>query len=239
VTAPTPLLQSPLPGWIHPPGSSWSGGEFGVISDLADHIRTGRGRGSDIASFPTAGGQPVRLMRSGYLYQKYRQPYHNPPQIGDGALILRFRDAAGNDGYAHLEAWASDLVIGRWYTAGKIIGWVGKSGTSHYHLHCHWQTPDGVHHEVYWQLEQSRNLQFNGGVNGVRIRSVPGLAGAIIGTVGPGGIVRKSDGKVVAPAAAILTRRHVVHLYKDGYWWEPILVGGLAGWTARPFIHFV
>jgi hypothetical protein len=238
MSAPFPLLQSPLPGYIEWKGASVDNGRQVVVSTLADHIATGRGKGTDIAPYPTLPGQPVRLGRKMYCYQKYRQPYHNPPQVGDGALIARFKDGTGNQGFAHLASFGP-ISVGYWYNAGQLVGYQGKTGTSHVHLHTHWQTPDGVHHEVYWQLEQSRNLQFNAGVNGVRIRSMPGTSAAIIGTAGPGGIVRKSDGKVIAPLSAVLTRRHVVHVFKDGYWWEPIAVGGLSGWTARPFIHFV
>lgn len=240
MTAPSPLLGSPLPGYIMPRGSSWSGGQFGVTSTLAEHLASGRAAGTDIARYPRAAGDPVYCMRAGVVYQKYIQPYHNPPQIGDGALIVRVKHAEGNTGYAHLQSFASGIYVGVYVGQGQLIGRVGYSGTAvnSPHLHTHWQDNAGVHHEVYNQMEQSRNLQYNAGVVGVRIRAQAGLAGSIKATVGATEIVR-ADGKWIAHHDAILTRLKVVHVYRDGYWWEPIEVGGLQGWTARPFIHFV
>jgi murein DD-endopeptidase MepM/ murein hydrolase activator NlpD len=238
MAAPSPLLKSPLPGYIFPPGSTWSGGAFGVISTLAQHIATGRGKGTDIANFPTTEGAPVRLMRDGTCYQKYIQPMHNPPEIGDGALIVRFKHAEGNTGYAHLSKFGA-VYIGKFYKAGTIVGYVGKTGTSHPHLHTHWQGNDGIHREMYVRLEQSRNLQFNAGVVGVNIRTAPGLAGAVWGSCQAAGLVRKSDGKVVAPHDAVLIRRRTVTVVKDGYEWMPFTLAGAAVWSARPFMHFV
>jgi len=235
-----PLLASPVPGFIFPPGSSWSGGQFGVISTLAQHIATGRGKGTDIANFPTTAGAPVRLMRAGVCYQKYRQPYHNPPQIGDGALICRFKDALGNHGYAHLSKFGA-ISVGYKYPAGYIVGYVGSTGTSHPHLHTHWQTPDGVHHEVYDQMEQSHNFKFNDGVVGVNIRLAPGLGGAVWGSCQANGIIRK-DGLKVADRTATLVRRRVAHINKDGYTWLPFVLSGAGStglWVARNFVHFV
>jgi len=239
MAVPYPLLKSPLPGYIWPPGSSWSGGAFGVISSLAQHLASGRAAGTDIANFPTAPGAPVRLMRGGVMYQSYKQPYHNPPQIGDGALIRRFRHAEGNTGYAHLSGFASGLVIGRWYPAGTLVGWVGSSGTSKPHLHTHWQNNAGQHSEMYWRLEQSRNFQFNSDVTGVNIRLAPGLAGAVWGQCTLNGIVRKSDGAVVAPRTAILPRRRTVSVIMNGYEWMPFTMAGASVWVARNFVHFV
>jgi hypothetical protein len=84
-------------------------------------------------------------------------------------------------------------------------------------------------------------MQFNLGVVGVNIRTAPGTAGPVWGSCEVGGIVRKSDGKVVALHGAILTRRHVVTVVKDGYEWMPIHIQNQpeALWTAKPFIHFV
>lgn len=237
---PSPLLAPPLPGYIMPSGSSWSGGTFGVTSTLAQHIASGRASGTDMARYPRAAGDPVYCMRNGVVYQKYVQPMHNPPQIGDGALIVRVRHAEGNTGYAHLQSFASGIYVGAPVKQGQLIGRVGYSGTTQNspHLHTHWQDNAGVHHEVYNQLEQSRNLQYNAGVAGVRIRGYAGLTGPIKATVTANGIIR-ADGKKIAERSAILTRLRVVHVLKDGYWWEPISVGGLEGWTARNFIHFV
>lgn len=239
MSAPYPLLRTPLPGYIEWKGASVDHGQQVVVSTLADHIATHRGLGTDIAPYPTLPGQPVRLGRKMYCYQKYKQPYHNPPQIGDGALIARFKDATGNQGFAHLQSFGP-ISVGVWYNAGQLVGYQGMTGTSHVHLHTHWQDNAGVHHEVYWQLEQSRNLQFNVGVSGVNIRLSPGLAGVVWGTCQVASIVRK-DGKVVAAHSATLVRRHVASIIKDGYEWMPFHIANVVEplWTARPFIHFV
>lgn len=241
MTAPYPLLRAPLPGYIMPKGSTWSGGQFGVTSTLQDHINAGRNKGTDIANYPRSTGAQVRCMRTGVIYQKYVQPYHNPAQIGDGALIIRIRSKEGNHGYAHLKAFAWGMYVGKTVTAGTVIGYVGHSGTkvNSPHLHTHWQDNAGVHREVYLQMEQSRNMQFNSTVVGVRLRTAPSLSGSIWGSVGAGGIVRKSDGKKVAERSAILIRRRVVAVYKDGYYWMPISVAATSLWTAKNFIHFV
>jgi hypothetical protein len=241
MSAPYPLLQNPLPGYIEPKGASWSGGTFGVTSTLQDHINSGRANGTDMARYPRACGDPVRLMRTGVCYQKYRQPYHNPPQIGDGALIARFRHAEGNTGYAHLQDFGN-IVIGGTYKVGTLVGHVGHTGAQNCHLHTHWQDNNKVHHEVYLQLEQSRNIQFNPAkdlASYVNIRTAPGLAGGKWGSARPDGIYKGSV--KVAERSLVMLRRHVAKVAKDGFEWMPIHIRNQveALWVARPFIHFV
>lgn len=151
-----PVLGSPLPGFIHPKGWARPAGnlEFVVTSTLADHLASGRAAGTDFGN--TQCGAPVALMLPGTCYQKYIQPLHNPPQIGDGALIARFKHAdGGNTGYAHLASFGS-IAIGGVYPQGHIVGSLGKSGASACHLHAHYQDAAGVHHEVYDLLAQNQ-----------------------------------------------------------------------------------
>lgn len=156
-----PVLGSPLPGFIHP--KEWvrpaGNTEFEVTSTLADHIASGRAKGTDF--WNTQCGAAVRLMLPGTCYQKSIQPIHNPPQIGDGALIARFRHAdGGNTGYAHLASFGS-IVVGGAYPQGHIVGVLGKTGASACHLHAHYQDAAGVHHEVYDLLAQNQEADMD------------------------------------------------------------------------------
>ena len=232
------LLKSPLAGYIFPRGTTVPAGTFVETSTLAEHIASGRAPGCDYGN--KGCGAEVRLMLPGVCYQKYKQPMHNPPQMGDGALIARFRHAdGGSTGYAHLQDFGA-FVVGASYAAGFLIGHHGMTGATACHLHCDYKDASNTTHEVQTMLEQSRNLQFNAGVDGVRIRTGSGTAAPVWGYAGQGGIVRASDGKKVAELNTTLTRRKVVSIPANGYEWMPIQIGTNTGlWVARPFTHFI
>jgi len=238
--APAYVLGSPLPGIIRPPSYSsaaaYAAHEFKEICNMACHVAKNHGHGCDF--WNGRAGDPIFAMAAGKVVQRYKQ--NTPGQIGHGSLIIVIKQANGRDnGYAHLASFAANTEVGKSIGRGQIIAKVGNTGTTSPHLHTHDRKGTGDAREIWNLLEQNHGVQFNAGTNGVNIRSAPGLAGALYAVCRTAGIYRKSDNKYLGAHDMVLKARAAAHVYKDGYWWEPKLLGTTPVWMARNFIHFV
>jgi hypothetical protein len=150
---------------------------------------------------------------------------------------IKWRMVFAHDALPHLVG-----PTGQFISRGTVIDKVNSTGANASHLHFqygyfanywHWVDP--------WPyFEQNRNLQFNAGVTGVRIRIGPGLGFDVWGQALSTGIVR-NDGIVIAPFATILMRYPTVSVNRDGYEWMPFTLVGESKvlWTAKSFIHFL
>ena len=232
------VLGSPVPGYIWPHGV-FHLPAFTESRTLAGHIAAHTALGCDFSNGRT--GDPVTAMVAGEVYQLYVQ--HTPGELGDGALIVRVRQAGGrNQGYAHLLNFAPGLKVGHSVARGQLLGHVGKSGVSTAqehpeHLHCHDQDAAGNHHEVYAELEQNHSIQFNANASGVNIRLAPGLAGSIWAVARTAGIY--VGGTRIGGHDDLLSPREAAQVTKDGYQWLPRRIANHDVWVARPFVHFV
>jgi hypothetical protein len=175
-------------------------------------------------------------MAAGRVTQRYTQ--NTPGLIGHGSKIIVITNGH-NQGYAHVKSYAANTEVGKWVGRGQTIAYVGNTGTKDWHLHTHDKDAAGKVFEVWNLLEQNHGVQFNAGTNGVNIRSAPGLAGPLYAVCRTAGIYRKSDNKYLGAHDMVLKARPAAHVYKDGYWWEPKLLGTAAVWMARNFVHFV
>jgi murein DD-endopeptidase MepM/ murein hydrolase activator NlpD len=146
-------LASPVPGVIVAKGKAHAPGQFRVTSTLADHIASGRGKGTDV--FNGECGAPVFAMEAGLVYQRYIQ--NTPGLIGHGARIVRIRHANGsNTGYAHLASFAPGIEVGVNVSRGQQVGTLGISGADACHLHAHYQDAGGTHREFFDLLDQNQ-----------------------------------------------------------------------------------
>jgi murein DD-endopeptidase MepM/ murein hydrolase activator NlpD len=146
-------LANPLPGVIVAKGEAHAPGQFRVTSTLADHIASGRAKGTDFSNGKC--GAPVFAMEAGLIYRRYIQD--TPGLIGDGALVVRIRHANGGDtGYAHLASFAPGIKVGVTVRRGQQIGTLGTSGADACHLHAHYQDAGGTHRECFDLLGQNQ-----------------------------------------------------------------------------------
>ena len=238
--APAYVLGPPLPGILRPPSYSFdaaiAAGEFKETCNMACHVAKNHGHGCDFSNRKYGG--PVTAMVAGKVSQRYIQ--NTPGKIGHGARIIVVKQANGrNQGYAHFGSWAANTEVGKSVGRGQLLGWVGDTGATNPHLHCHEKNAAGTAYEIWLLLEQNHGVQFNAGTNGVNIRSAPGLAGPLYAVCRTSGIYRKSDNKYLGGHDLVLKARPAAHVYKDGYWWEPKLLGTTAVYVARNFVHFV
>jgi len=146
-------LANPVPGVIAAKGKAHADGQFRVTSTLADHIASGRGKGTDLSNGEC--GAPVFAMDAGLVYQCYIQ--NTPGLVGHGARIVRIRHPNGsNTGYAHLASFAPGIKVGVNVSRGQQIGTLGKSGADACHLHTHYQDAGRTHREVFDLLNQNQ-----------------------------------------------------------------------------------
>lgn len=146
-------LASPVQGVIAAKGGTHAPEQFRVTSTLADHIASGRAKGTDISN--GACGAPVFAMEAGLVYRRYIQ--NTPGLVGDRARIVRIRHADGsNTGYAHLASFAPGIKVGVTVRRGQQIGTLGMSGADACHLHTHYQDSLGIHREFFDLLGQNQ-----------------------------------------------------------------------------------
>jgi hypothetical protein len=146
-------LASPVQGAIVAKGAVHAPQQFRVTSTLADHIASGRAKGTDISN--GACNAPVFAMEAGLVYRRYIQ--NTPGKVGDGARIVRIRHADGsNTGYAHLASFAPGIKVGVTVRRGQQIGTLGRSGADACHLHTHFQDAGGTHQEFFNLLGQNQ-----------------------------------------------------------------------------------
>ena len=146
-------LASPVQGVVAAKGRTSAPKQFRVTSTLADHIASGRAKGTDISN--GACDAPVFAMEAGLVYRRYIQ--NTPGLVGHGARIVRIRHADGsNTGYAHLASFARGIKVGVTVRRGQQIGTVGRSGADACHLHTHYQDALGTHREFFDLLGQNQ-----------------------------------------------------------------------------------